>query len=316
MTDLAELLRSAPAGRVLVAYAALLVLWAAASIFIPGFGSLGHVRYLGELAAVIGLVAVGQTVAVIGGGVDLSVSSVITIAAIMPRLLTFTGDASGLGGIVLTLMLTSLIGALNGLGIGYLGVPPLIMTLAMGTILQGLLVLVAGGNGITVDSPALEWLGSGQLASVPASVLLWAVVATACLLWLHGTRGGAMIFALGTNPVASRLSGVPVQRVTLLIYVVSGLCAGFAGLVLLAMNGQGYTGIGDPYLLTSIAAVVLGGTPILGGRGTYAGTIAGALLLATMAALITMLNASAGWRSVILGCLILALLPLSGRSRT
>jgi len=81
------------------------------------------------------------------------------------------------------------------------------------------------------------------------------------------------------------------------------------------MNGQGYTGIGDPYLLTSIAAVVLGGTPILGGRGSYAGTIAGALLLSSMAALITMLNASAGWRSVILGCLILALLPLSSRSR-
>ena len=96
---------------------------------------------------------------------------------------------------------------------------------------------------------------------------------------------------------------------TFIIYVIAGLCAGLAGLVLLAMNGQGYTGIGDPYLLTSIAAVVLGGTPILGGRGSYAGTIAGALLLSSMAALITMLNASAGWRSVILGCLILALLP-------
>lgn len=300
---------------VFIAYSAVFVLWVAASFFVPGFGSVGHLRYLGELSAVIGLVAVGQTIAVIGGGVDLSVSSVITVAAVMPRLLTVEGDTSGLGAVTLTLLLTSTIGAVNGLGIGYLGVHPLIMTLAIGTTLQGLLIIVAGGNGVSADSPVLELLGSGRLLGVSASIWLWAIVAAASLFWLHGTRGGALIFALGTNPLVSRLSGVRVQRMTFIIYVISGLCAGLAGLVLLAMNGQGYTGMGDPYLLTSIAAVVLGGTPILGGRGSYAGTIAGALLLSTMAALITMLNASAGWRSVILGCLILGLLPLSGRNR-
>jgi ribose transport system permease protein len=100
-----------------------------------------------------------------------------------------------------------------------------------------------------------------------------------------------------------------------MLYAVSGLTAGCAGLLLLAMNGQGYVGIGDPYLLSSIAAVVLGGTSILGGRGTYAGTIAGAILLVTMTALITVVNASAGWRSIILGCLILGMLPLSGRDQ-
>jgi ribose transport system permease protein len=92
--------------------------------------------------------------------------------------------------------------------------------------------------------------------------------------------------------------------------------AGLAGLLLLSMNGQGYVGIGDPYLLSSIAAVVLGGTSILGGQGTYFGTIAGAVLLVTMTALITVVNASEGWRSVILGCLILAMLPLSGRDQS
>ena len=102
---------------------------------------------------------------------------------------------------------------------------------------------------------------------------------------------------------------------TLAIYALSGFTAGLAGIVLLGMNGQGYVGIGDPYLLASIAAVVLGGTSILGGRGTYAGTIAGAILLVTMTALITVVNASAGWRSIILGCLILGMLPLSGRDQ-
>ena len=103
---------------------------------------------------------------------------------------------------------------------------------------------------------------------------------------------------------------------TLVSYVISGLCAGLAGLLLLSMNGQGYVGIGDPYLLSSIAAVVLGGTSILGGRGSYLGTIAGAVLLVTMTALITVINASEGWRSLILGCLILGMLPLSGRDQS
>jgi ribose transport system permease protein len=116
--------------------------------------------------------------------------------------------------------------------------------------------------------------------------------------------------------MVSQLSGIPIPRMTLTLYVVAGLCAGLAGMLLLAMNGQGYVGIGDPYLLSSIAAVVLGGTSILGGRGSYLGTIAGSVLLVTMTALITVINASEGWRSVILGCLILGLLPLSGRDRS
>jgi len=303
-------------GRSLVAFVVVAAIWIGASIFIRGFGAFGHLRYIVELASVIGLVAVGQTLAVIGGGIDLSVSAVITVAAILVPLLTFGGDTSGLGAIGLTLLVATSIGAVNGLGIGYLGLPPLIMTLAMATILQGVLVLIAGGSAISVDNPTLTWLGESHVMGVSASILLWLIVAVAALFWLHFTRSGALIFAIGTNPLVSQLSGIPIQRLTLMLYAVAGLCAGLAGMVLLSMNGQGYVGIGDPYLLSSIAAVVLGGTSILGGRGTYLGTIAGAVLLVTMTALITVINASEGWRSIILGCLILGLLPLSGRDRS
>jgi ribose transport system permease protein len=303
-------------GRSLVAFVVVAAIWIGASIFIRGFGAFGHLRYIVELASVIGLVAVGQTLAVIGGGIDLSVSAVITVAAILVPLLTFGGDTSGLGAIGLTLLVATSIGAVNGLGIGYLGLPPLIMTLAMATILQGVLVLIAGGSAISVDNPTLTWLGESHVMGVSASILLWLIVAVAALFWLHFTRSGTLIFAIGTNPLVSQLSGIPIQRLTLTLYAVAGLCAGLAGMVLLSMNGQGYVGIGDPYLLSSIAAVVLGGTSILGGRGTYLGTIAGAILLVTMTALITVINASEGWRSIILGCLILGLLPLSGRDRS
>jgi ribose transport system permease protein len=233
-------------------------------------------------------------------------------------LVTFDVDATGLGAIALALLVAAGIGAINGLGVGYLGLPPLIMTLAMATILQGLLILIAGGSGsaISVTNASLDWIGSTHVLTISVSIILWAIVAAVCLFWLHGTRSGSLIFAIGANPVVSRLSGVPIRRLTLAIYVISGFCAGLAGLLLLSMNGQGYVGIGDPYLLSSIAAVVLGGTSILGGQGTYLGTIAGAVLLVTMTALITVVNASEGWRSVILGCLILAMLPLSGRDQS
>lgn len=311
---LPHLLRSL--GRSLVAYAIVIALWIAASSLIQGFGVFAHLRYIVELGAIIGFAAIGQTLAVIGGGIDLSVSAIITVAAILLPMLSFAGDTTGLLAIALTLLLSAGIGAVNGLGIGYLGLPPLIMTLAMATILQGVLVLIAGGSAVSMENATLTWLGSSHVLGVSMTIILWAVAAAATLFWLHGTRSGALIFAIGTSPDVSRLSGVPVQRVTLWLYVAAGLSAGVAGLLLLAMNGQGYVGIGDPYLLSSIAAVVLGGTSILGGQGSYLGTIAGSVLLVTMTALITVINASEGWRSVILGCLILGLLPLSGRDQS
>ena len=303
-------------GRSLAAYAVVAVLWIGGSLLLTGFGAYAHLRYIVELAAVIGLVGVGQTVAVIGGGIDLSVSAVITVTAIILPILSFDVDTTGLGAIALALAVAAAIGGVNGLGIGYLGLPPLIMTLAMATILQGLLVLIAGGSAVSISNASLDWLGSTHVLTISVSIILWAIVAAGCLFWLHGTRSGSLIFAIGANPVVSRLSGVPIRRLTLLTYVISGFCAGLAGLLLLSMNGQGYVGIGDPYLLSSIAAVVLGGTSILGGRGSYLGTIAGSVLLVTMTALITVVNASEGWRSVILGCLILGMLPLSGREQS
>jgi ribose transport system permease protein len=302
--------------RSLVAYGVVAILWIVVSLLITGFGVYPHLRYIVELAAVIGLVGVGQTIAVIGGGIDLAVSAIITVTALVVPMVSFDSDVSGLGAIALSLVVAAVIGTVNGLGIGYLGLPPLIMTLAMATILQGLLVLIAGGSAISVSNATLDWIGSTHVLTISASILVWLFVSAICLFWLHGTRSGSLIFAIGTSPVVSKLSGVPIRRLTLATYVISALCAGLAGLLLLSMNGQGYVGIGDPYLLSSIAAVVLGGTSILGGRGSYLGTIAGAVLLVTMTALITVINASEGWRSLILGCLILGMLPLSGRDQS
>jgi ribose transport system permease protein len=311
-------LRLGEAGRVLgsrpfLTLVVVVVVWIAASIVSQGFGSYGHLRYLVELAAAIGIVAAGQTLVVIGGGIDLSVGAVITVASVSLPLLSPAGDPTGLTGMVFTLALAAGIGFVNGAGIAYLRVHPLIMTLAMATLLQGLLVIIAGGSAVSVQNPLVVWFGSARPAGIPAGILLWLAVSAATLILLHATPFGARVFALGTNPVATRLSGVNVNRITILLYTFGGLMAGLTGILVLGMNRQGYVGIGEPYLLASIAAVVLGGTSILGGRGTYAGTIPAAILLVTITAIITVVNASPGWRSILFGSLILGLLLFSGR---
>lgn len=289
------------------------LVWIVASLSLRGFGAFGHLRYLLELSAVIGIAAAGQTLVILMGGIDLSVGAIMTVTAILLPLITPSWDATGLVGITLALAIATGIGFLNGAGATCLKVPPIIMTLAMATFLQGLLVIVAGGSAVTVSNPAVILLGQGRPFGIPAGVILWMVVSAAVLVLIHRMPVGARFLALGGNSLAARLSGVSIARNTLIAYTLSGFFAGVAGVLILGMNRQGYVGIGDPYVLMSIAAVVLGGTSILGGRGTYAGTISGAILLVTTTALITVVNASPGWRSIMFGTLILALLLVSGR---
>ncbi|RWE55336.1 ABC transporter permease [Mesorhizobium sp.] len=289
--------------------------WIAASFASRGFGAYGHLRYLVELAAVIGLVAAGQTFVVIAGGIDLSVAAIVTVSAVSLPLLSWQADPTGLTAVLAVLALTTTIGLVNGLGVALLRVHPMIMTLAMATFLQGLLIIIAGGSAVTAENPLVRWLGNARPAGIPAGVLLWLAVSVIVLTAMHATSFGARLFAMGANPLAAGLSGVPVASTTLAVYGISGFTSGLAGVLVLGMNGQGYVGIGDPYLLASIAAVVLGGTSILGGLGTYAGTIPGAILLVTITALITVVNASPGWRSILFGSLILGLLLLSGREQ-
>jgi ribose transport system permease protein len=309
MPRVAAILRSRP----FLTVAVVAAVWIVAGFTMRGFGAFGHLRYLVELAAVIGLVAAGQTFVVVAGGIDLSVAAIVTVSAVALPLLSLPADPTGLSAVLATLALSTLIGLTNGLGVAFLRVHPMIMTLAMATFLQGLLILIAGGTAVSLDNPLVTWLGNARPAGIPVGIVLWLVLSAAVLVIMHATPFGARVFALGANPLAAALSGVPVNATTIAVYGISGFTAGLAGVLVLGMNGQGYVGIGDPYLLASIAAVVLGGTSILGGLGTYAGTMPGALLLVTITALITVVNASPGWRSILFGSLILSLLLLSGR---
>lgn len=298
---------------VTLVYLVVIAIWIIAGIMKPGFARIGHLRYLLELAAVIGIAAAGQTLVIIAAGIDLSVAAVITFAAILTPIVSVGWDPTGLVGILIVLAITTAIGAVNGVGVVLLRVHPLIITLATATILQGSLLLIAGGSAISTTNPAVVWLGNERLWGFPVTILTWLVVATATLVVLHRTVLGSWLYAIGTNPRASRLAGVDAPLTLITAYAISGASAGLAGLLLLGMNRQGYVGIGEPYLLGTIAAVVVGGTSILGGRGSYLGTIAGAILLVTLTALITVVNASPGLRMILFGGLVLAMLLIAGR---
>ncbi len=296
-----------------VMYAACVLVWVIAGFAFPGFSTPGHLRYILELSAMVGIVAAGQTVVIITAGIDLSVGAIITFAAVVGPALAVALGSEGIGPLLLLLALTAAVGAVNGMAVAWLRIHPMIMTLATATILTGVMLLLSGGTAVAVHSPVVIWLANGHVAGISGSIIIWAVVAVATWFLLRRTVLGMWIHAVGTSARASELSGVNATLVHVAAYAISGFTAGLTGVLLSGTTMQGYIGIGDPYLLLSIAAVVVGGTSILGGQGGYGGTIAGSILLTTVFSLITVINISAGWRSVVLGLLVLGLLALYAR---
>ena len=287
--------------------------WVVAGLMFPGFSSRGHIIYMLELAGLLGIAAAGQTLVVVAGGIDLSVASVMTFAAIIGPLMTRAVDLPGILPLLLILAVCAGFGLVNGLGITFLRIHPLVMTLAVATILQGVLLLLSRGTAVSVRDPVVLWLSNARPGGVSMLIVTWLVVAAVTIFLLHGTVVGRWAYAFGSNPRASELSGASRLATNLTLYGISGATAGLTGTLLAGVTRQGYIGIGDPYLLQSIAAVVIGGASILGGRGSYVGTIAGAILLVTVSSLITVINASPGIRNIALGLLVLALLILYAR---
>jgi ribose transport system permease protein len=221
------------------------------------------------------------------------------------NLMTQIGQA---GGIIVTLLIAILIGVANGLGVTVLKLPPLVMTLATLSIIQGVLLVYNAGKPVSGKSPFLEYWAKEKIFGVPAAAWVTVAVTIVCVVLLHFTSYGRAIYAIGNNPRATFISGVPTTAVQIATY---GLCSFFAaitGLLILGRTGYSSKTAGDPFMLMSIAAVVIGGTSILGGRGKIIGTIGGALVMTILLNLLTVENISESVRMMIQGGLILALL--------
>jgi ribose transport system permease protein len=263
------------------------------------------------VAAPLGMIAAGQTLVMLTGGVDLSVAFTATAAAFAT---SWQGGNGTVEGILAGLAVGLGIGLANGIGVGIFKVNPLIMTLGTSSVTFGLLSIYAGKSFEKVVPDLVSSLGSDRFFDyLPANLILWVVLAAMLILGLRYTGYGRMLYAVGDNPIAARLAGVRVWQVLVLVYALCGLFSAIGGLLLVGFTNNPDLGLATPYLLQSVAAVVIGGTSIFGGWGSYSGTIVGVLILTVLGSLLTLLDAEEWQRQVIYGGIIIVLTAIYAR---
>jgi ribose transport system permease protein len=259
-----------------------------------------------------------QTLVMLTGGIDLSVAATASMAGFVAASL-YTGPNSLFVAITVALAFAALIGAINGLGVGVFRVHPLIMTLGIGLVILGAanayqLQVVRTRSGVPL---VLRWLGSATEATFfPDSLLLFVPIAILILILLRRTGFGRLLYAVGDNPIAARLSGVKSWQVLLVLYVISALLAAVAGFLVSGLTNVASVTLVNPRLLPSVAAAVIGGTSIFGGRGGYAGTIVGALILTVADSLLSTLGFPEAARQVLFGSIIVVVAAFYSRLTT
>jgi ribose transport system permease protein len=292
----------------LVLIAVLIVLILITTAIEPNYFSLTGFRNTAVVAVPIGIMAAGQTILMITAGIDLSVAMIATGAAYVAANQSPNGAVVA---ILLGLLVGVVAGSANGLGVGVFRVNPLIMTLAMAGILLGLFTSWAQTifSGATQAVGLIRTLGGGSTLDgrLPWAVLVWVVVSAFVIYMLRRTGFGRMLYALGDNPVATRLSGARSWQVLLVAYMLSGLFAAIAGILLAGRVGNVDLSLAGFLLLPSVAAAVIGGTSIFGGSGTYTGTILGALILGVLGSMLTFLGAGVAVQQIIYGLIVVIL---------
>jgi ribose transport system permease protein len=210
------------------------------------------------------------------------------------------------------------IGVVNGIGVAYLRIPSMIITLATNAVAQGLMVAYTGGfSPQDAASKAMRYLATGNVVpGLPNAVLVWAVIGGAAIWMLSRTTFGRAIYAIGNRERAAYLSGIDTRRVTMLAFALSGALSAFGGVLLAGYASKAAQSMGDAYLLPSIAAVVLGGTHILGGRGSYLGTVAGVVLITLLQSILSVMQISEAGRQLIYGAVIILMLLIYGRQKS
>lgn len=274
----------------------------------PGFLSTSGLRNTLLQAAPLGILAGAQTVLMLTGGIDLSVTMIATGSAYVAANQSPSGAAVA---ILLGILVGLVAGGINGVGVSVFRVNPLIMTLAMSGILLGLFTAWTQTilQGSTQVGAFIKVIGAGSFFGnrLPYSVLVWVLISGALLWLLRRTGWGRLIYAIGDNEVAVRLSGVRVWQVRISAYVAAGVLASIAGILLAGRTGAVDLQLANAFLLPSVAAAVIGGTSIFGGVGGYTGTILGALILSVLNSMLTFLNVGQDIQQVVYGMIVLAL---------
>lgn len=270
-------------------------------------------KYLLQLlqtGSFLGICAAGMMMVILLGHIDLSIPWTLTAAAM---------TATAVGGdmaLPTALAVGLAVGLLNGFGVAYLRIPSMIFTLGVDTVLRGLMVAQTGGFAPQDSAtPLMLFLAKERLLGIPVAIFVWAAVSIVIALILTRTGFGRSIYATGSREGAAFLSGIRTRFVIVGAFVMSSLCASLAGVLLTGYSAKAYQGMGNAFLLPAIAAVVLGGTHILGGRGRYSGTLVGVILIVLLNSVLSIMQMPEAGRQIIYGAVIIGMLLVYGRNQ-
>ena len=271
-----------------------------------------------RISAFLGIIAAGQTLVILSGGegIDLSVGTTVTLSAMVVGVITNKEDTLIIPGFFAAVGLGAFIGLLNGVGVSILRVHPLVMTLGVAGVTEGVMLAVYRGVVRGGSGPAFSrFVSYPVLLGLSGAVLVWMVVALLMWLLLTRTRYGKNLYAIGINRETAFLSGVRVPRTAIIAYVLSGILAAFGGFMLLGFTQTVYFTLGGAYLFPSIAAVVIGGTSLAGGEGSYWGTMSGALVLTVIDSILTTVQLPVPVRQIVLGVILIGVIAVYGRQK-
>jgi ribose transport system permease protein len=303
-------------GITLMLFILVIVLFLFGEVVFRGFLSLEHVGAVLRTASFLGFVAIGQTLAILSGGIDLSVGPVITMGNVFICMFMNGLDTNNPWAFAAILLLGLAFGTLNGLGVAYLRISPLVMTLAVGSLVTGLTLIFSQGAPKGLASPLLREIGVGNvLGSIPIIVAIWVVFSAVVIVLLRRSTYGRRLYYTGANEKAARLSGIRVRLVKIIGYAISGATAALSGTLMAGYTRTAFLGIGNEYIMWSITAVVIGGTSLTGGKGGYAGTIAGAIILVLMESILTVMKMPEAGRRIANGLIILIMITIYFRKR-
>ncbi len=291
--------------------------------FLPnGFNDLASALRQGmnilRLASFIAIIGAGQTLVIIGGGegIDLSAGSVVTVGAMITYILINGNNNLILPVLLLVLVTGAFVGLINGLGIMYLKISPFVMTLGMAGVVQGALILLTKGYYDGKVAPIMtQIIARNLVGGIPGMIFVWILIGILITILLQRTRYGKQLFAIGVNRLTARLSGVRVTRMVVLTYVIAGALAAFSGFLLVGYTQNAGPNLGNQYLFPSIIAVAIGGTQMSGGKGSYFGTIAGAIVIQLITSLLTTMQLPQALQQIIFGSLLLGILVIYGREK-
>lgn len=262
-----------------------------------------------QTGAFLGIVACGMMTVILLGHIDLSIPWTMTAAAMMAA--TVGGDAAIPTGLAIGLI----VGLVNGFGVAYLRIPSMIFTLGVDSVMRGLMVAHTGGFAPQdTATPLMRYLAADKILGVPVAVFVWAAISIVIAAVLARTSFGKAIYATGNREAAAYLSGIKTRWVIVGAFVISGLCAASAGMLLAGYSNKAYQGMGNAYLLPAIAAVVIGGTNILGGRGRFMGTLVGVILIVLLNSVLSIAQMPEAGRQIIYGSVIIVMLLVYGRT--